>query len=275
VLMRCEGLLSTLARRSLRITFGGQAALPVAITPEPLERILVNLVKNAGRATQQGGAVRIGVGLQSGSQMMVLTVDDSGCGMSEAEVERVLQPAAPVVAPVGRPRHGIGLRVVRELVAASGGELRIYSRVGVGTRVEIRWPVAGGETVTARPLCAASGAPKGRAAVPGRIARMEMVGDPVGDPDTDGVPDLASAPHPRENARPDRNSNSGRDAGLDAGQDVAQDAGRVSEGRGLPALGELTEAERRLLAPGGRAGKGTAVSCSTGFQQSRKGAIAC
>jgi signal transduction histidine kinase len=62
-LMQCEGLLSTLARGALQMTFGVQAALPVAIAPESLERILVNLVKNAARATSNGGAVRIGVGL--------------------------------------------------------------------------------------------------------------------------------------------------------------------------------------------------------------------
>ena len=57
--MRCEGLLSTLTRGSLQVTFGAQAALPIAIAPEPLERILVNLVKNAARAT--GTVVRCGL----------------------------------------------------------------------------------------------------------------------------------------------------------------------------------------------------------------------
>jgi len=200
VLMHCEGLLWTLTRGALQVTFGAQAALPVAIAPEPLERILVNLVKNATLATKNGGAVRIGVGLlknarnppvkageapapgglksgtQRGARIMVLTVDDSGCGMTEQEIARVLHTEAirnPEAPEPGR-RQGIGLRVVRELVLASGGKLGIESRVGVGTRIEIQWPVAEGESAEApEPRATSSGVE-----VSGTVRRMEMVADP-------------------------------------------------------------------------------------------------
>jgi hypothetical protein len=42
-----------------------------------------------------------------------------------------------------RSNHGIGFRVVRELVAASHGDLRVMSAPGIGTRVQIEWPMAG------------------------------------------------------------------------------------------------------------------------------------
>jgi hypothetical protein len=38
--------------------------------------------------------------------------------------------------------HGIGFRVVRQLVANSDAELQVMSEVGAGTRVQIEWPVA-------------------------------------------------------------------------------------------------------------------------------------
>jgi len=167
VLMKNRGLLSTLSGGKLEVTFGSQAALPIQIAPEPMERILINLVKNATQATKEGGSVRIRVGLQEGgrpklvarvgNQMqrrpqggpqkstgtMVLTVDDSGCGMTEDQVREILEAGTPAPGQ----QHGIGLRVVRELVAVSGGKLKIQSQVGVGTRVEIQWPsfVAGAE----------------------------------------------------------------------------------------------------------------------------------
>ena len=102
---------------------------------------------------------------------MALTVDDSGRGMTEQEVQRVLNP----LAPESGQRRGIGLRVVRELVAASGGSLAIESRVGVGTRVEIRWPVAGGEAVEQGKTAASP------AALPADelVARIEMVAEPA------------------------------------------------------------------------------------------------
>jgi len=245
-LMQCEGLLSTLARGALQMTFGAQAALPVAIAPESLERILVNLVKNAARATSNGGAVRIGVGLcasgegkaadrssssagtplslappryrsaarqqgrgpgarastRSEARRMMLTVDDSGCGMTEQQVARILNPnpnPQPAAEPLASPqRHGIGLRVVRELVAASGGKLAITSCVGVGTRIEIEWPVAEAEmaerpegrsavpsadaapNLKTKPKAEAASSPDSGAAMPGTIPRMEMVADPAG-----------------------------------------------------------------------------------------------
>ena len=66
-----------------------------------------------------------------------LTVEDSGCGMTAEELERILS----VTRAPSRGRHGIGFRVVRELVAASGGDLRVMSSPGIGTRVQIEWPV--------------------------------------------------------------------------------------------------------------------------------------
>lgn len=184
LLMRWGSLLSTLAHGTLEVGFGPHAATPVPAGAEALERILVNLVRNARGATALGGAIRIGVGvadaeggpvLTAGTSLrpeagartpaampvpghparlrgtMVLTVDDSGCGMSEAQVRRILGEAAP--APDAPPhagaagecgetrRRGLGLQIVRQLVAASGGTLSIQSWPGRGTRVEIRWPV--------------------------------------------------------------------------------------------------------------------------------------
>ena len=191
---------------------------------------------------------------------MMLTVDDSGCGMTEQQVARILNPNPKSVAePFASPqRHGIGLRVVRELVAASGGKLAITSCVGVGTRIEIEWPVAEAEMAERPEVChasasadaaphlnassktkAASNSDSG-AAVPGTVPHMEMVADPAG-----GFAELA---------------------GFEAG---------------------LSEAEQRLLTqqssyPGKRA-----ASCSgaerngkfkaefKGFNHDSKGAIAC
>jgi signal transduction histidine kinase len=186
-LLMCWGsLLSTLAHGTLDVVFGAQAATPVPAETEALERILVNLVRNARAATLEGGAIRIGVevvldetfkrqaetplhvesamdamqlparpSIAGARCTLALTVDDSGCGMTEAQVRRVLgededsgHAAVPIDAARGR-RHGLGLKIVRELVAASGGALSIQSWPGRGTRVEIRWPVLAAMEVSA------------------------------------------------------------------------------------------------------------------------------
>lgn len=193
VVERCSGLLSRVAAgKAIEIRYGAAAAAPVAVSEDAIERILVNLVRNAAaaltrlepastlekgarggdEATRFGGprpaadppgcmretcadpaddetpgAIRIGVGLLANRvgepkpwpfRRVRLTVEDSGCGMTQEQLEWLL---CATRAP-SRGSHGIGFRVVRELAAASGGELRVMSAPGVGTRVQIEWPLA-------------------------------------------------------------------------------------------------------------------------------------
>lgn len=190
LLMRWGSLLSTLAHGTLEVSFGPGAATPVPAAAEPLERILVNLVRNARAATTGGGAIRIGVGRrETEPEAVVLTVDDSGCGMDEAQVRSILAgetAASPrlegerdgagvptVPAAGGRRRRGLGLQIVRELVAASGGALSIQSRPGTGTRIEIRWPVA---QAAAAPRAAAGDQPD-TAVASGASAETAAAGD--------------------------------------------------------------------------------------------------
>jgi signal transduction histidine kinase len=101
LLLRWGSLLSTLAHGALEVRFGPRAAAPIAVEAEAIERILVNLVRNAAAATRNGGSIRIGVGARGpdrpdlsqaagGREVMVLTVDDSGDGMTAQQVDRAL-----------------------------------------------------------------------------------------------------------------------------------------------------------------------------------------
>jgi hypothetical protein len=58
--------------------------------------------------------------------------------MADKQVQSLLHGS---LEPRGR-RHGIGFYVVRDLVAATHGEIQVKSVPGAGTRVQIGWPVA-------------------------------------------------------------------------------------------------------------------------------------
>jgi signal transduction histidine kinase len=164
------GLLSRVAEGcTVEFCYGPAASLPIGADVESVERILLNLVHNAARATQishddiEGDAVfranerrrgavrkprriRVTVGQlpdegQGPSpwpfQRVGLVVEDNGCGMAARQVQRLLHGTD---GPPGRT-HGIGFRVVRELVEQSNGELHLMSMPGAGTRVQIEWPV--------------------------------------------------------------------------------------------------------------------------------------
>jgi signal transduction histidine kinase len=149
VVERCTGLLSRVANgRAIQVAYGPAADIPVRIEPESVERILVNLVRNGSAAlAERDSAIRISVGALSSAvgeaqpwpfQRVRLVVEDSGCGMDSRQLGALLSGRGP--APRGN--HGIGFRVVRELVDASNGELRAASSRGIGTRIQVEWPMA-------------------------------------------------------------------------------------------------------------------------------------
>jgi signal transduction histidine kinase len=149
VVDRCKGLLSRVAGRTVEISYGVGAFQPVRVPVEAVERILTNLVKNAAEATPWVGAISIhveGVMEQAGSdglgnegeearRRVVLTVRDRGCGMDQAAVRRLMQTGG-ISSANGR---GLGFRVVRELVAMSGGCLNVESQPEVGTSISVEW----------------------------------------------------------------------------------------------------------------------------------------
>ena len=144
VVDRCRGLLSRVAGRTVEISYGVGAFQPVRVPVEAVERILTNLVKNAAEATPWVGAISIhieGVIEQAegegdeGRRRVLMTVRDRGCGMDQASVRRLMQTGG-ISSASGR---GLGFRVVRELVAMSGGCLNMESQVDVGTSISAEW----------------------------------------------------------------------------------------------------------------------------------------
>ncbi len=139
---RCHGLLCRVAGWPVEMEFGAGSRWPVAVPAVSVERILTNLVKNAGEALarkgSEAGEIRVTVEAVARNAVprLLLTVADTGCGMTEEELCRLEEGVR--LARNGESR-GLGLRVVRELAALSGGGVRIESRAGMGTSVMVEW----------------------------------------------------------------------------------------------------------------------------------------
>jgi Signal transduction histidine kinase len=140
IVERCRGVLSRVAGRPVEVSYGIGAYEPVGVRPEAVERILTNLVKNASEATAEGKSIAVSVegALNAGRRRVVMTVQDQGCGMSAAAIGRLMR-AGGISSASGR---GIGFCVVRELVAMSGGCLKVHSEVGAGTSISVEWYAA-------------------------------------------------------------------------------------------------------------------------------------
>jgi signal transduction histidine kinase len=118
------------------------------VDPNQLELALLNLAVNARDAMPLGGtltiaahAERVGAGDLPGlapGHYVCIAVQDTGCGMEEATLKRA---AEPFFTTKDRGRGtGLGLSMVDGLVAQSGGTMRITSRPGTGTNVELWLP---------------------------------------------------------------------------------------------------------------------------------------
>lgn len=107
---------------------------PVRADAAKLEQVLHNLCKNAEEAMADGGALHVSAGLD-GSQV-VLSVKDTGQGIAEG---------IDVFAPFATTKQsgtGLGLPIVREIIAAHGGTVTFTSSVGEGTRFDVALPIA-------------------------------------------------------------------------------------------------------------------------------------
>jgi signal transduction histidine kinase len=109
----------------------------VALAPDALRQVLLNLVLNALDATPRGGDVRIAA--RTLGRAVEIAVDDRGPGIPPALRRRVLEPF--VTTRSERP-GGLGLAIVQRLVEEAGGTLVLGDRPEGGARVRLRVPVA-------------------------------------------------------------------------------------------------------------------------------------
>lgn len=112
---------------------------PIRFDRAQFELMILNIAANAGQAMPDGG--RFGVALRPGSDAANVAIElrDTGHGMDEAVKRRMFEPFF-TTKPVGQGT-GLGLAVVRDLVADAGGAISVDSDVGAGTTVRIELPL--------------------------------------------------------------------------------------------------------------------------------------
>jgi signal transduction histidine kinase len=143
----------------LRRTLGDRIRFVVTAEPDlalarvdanQLELAILNLMINGRDAMPEGGNLRIRLqnrrancgspsGLSAG-EYVVVSISDSGTGMDEATLTRAFEPFF-TTKEIGSG-SGLGLPMVQGFASQSGGDVRIQSKVGEGTTVELWLPRA-------------------------------------------------------------------------------------------------------------------------------------
>ena len=102
-----------------------------------LNQVLVNLVVNAIQAMPEGGSLTVKTWAEKGS--VVLTVQDTGTGMSEEILSRIFLPFF-TTKDIDQGT-GLGLAVVHGIVKSHDGTINVRSKPGKGTTFEVRFPL--------------------------------------------------------------------------------------------------------------------------------------
>jgi signal transduction histidine kinase len=136
----CEAQGPVAQAAGLTVSCDAPDALPaVEVDCDRIHQVVCNLVGNAMKFTPPGG--RIAVSARADGGDVLVSVEDDGCGMSEADLDRIFEPywQAQRTASLGA---GLGLKIAKGIVEAHGGRIWAESAVGKGTTFHFTLPVA-------------------------------------------------------------------------------------------------------------------------------------
>ena len=163
VVRESESLLGRLLGEHLVLTADLDPTLPrVAADPGQIQQLVMNLAVNARDAMPEGGRLTISTQVAGvaraglardpdvpAGEYAVLSVADTGCGMTAEVKARIFEPFFTTKGP-GKGT-GLGLATVYGIVRQSGGHIAVESEPGRGTEFRVYLPVARGDEASEPP----------------------------------------------------------------------------------------------------------------------------
>jgi len=113
-----------------------------------LNKILIHLLNNAIKFTPEGGQVTLEI-RSNEKDVVQISVIDTGIGIPEKEIDRLLQPFVQLDARLSRQYEGVGLglSLVYRLTKLHGGSVNIESELGKGSKFTVSLPWQESETL--------------------------------------------------------------------------------------------------------------------------------
>jgi signal transduction histidine kinase len=124
-------------KEGIAISLKNEVPGPILLDGERIFRVFLNLADNARKAMSgRGGTFTLGA--KAETEKVVFSVSDTGEGMSEEVLEHVFEP---FFSSSSRGGTGLGSLIVKNIVEAHGGKVRIFSKPGEGTTVAFDLPL--------------------------------------------------------------------------------------------------------------------------------------
>lgn len=127
-----------LLEQRLPIQLNSGPAAVLTADPDQLEQMLINLLANAVDASLANGSHPVGAGWEVQGSNLVMTIEDRGLGIANAE--NLFVPFYTTK----QEGSGVGLALAQQIARAHGGEIRLVNREdGAGARATVRLPLSG------------------------------------------------------------------------------------------------------------------------------------
>jgi signal transduction histidine kinase len=152
LLERLASMMRPLAeRKNIELTTESDPAIPVLHQdPQKLQQIVYNLLSNAVKFTPEGGRVQVLAQLVPLSEQIELVVEDTGVGIPLEDQDSIFEKfrqgnTTPGGHSTSLTREyagtGLGLSIVKELSKLLGGEVKLHSELGKGSRFSVILPI--------------------------------------------------------------------------------------------------------------------------------------
>lgn len=114
------------------------------VDPGRFKQILINLINNAIKFNQSGGAVFTSLYPSDDQQWLIGEVQDTGIGIPKNKIPDLFQKFYQVDATASRSHEGtgLGLALTKELVELHGGKISVFSEQGVGSTFSFKLPLS-------------------------------------------------------------------------------------------------------------------------------------
>jgi signal transduction histidine kinase/CheY-like chemotaxis protein len=115
-----------------------------------IEQVILNLVSNAARFTEEGG---ITVEIVRQGHSVRVSVADTGLGIAPQNIDRIFEPFCQGMSDLWRDKggSGLGLSISKQFIELHGGRMWVESELGIGTTFTFELPTSSSITPIGRP----------------------------------------------------------------------------------------------------------------------------
>ncbi len=131
------------AEKGLQLQIDQSSEFPRYIVGDEarLRQVLINLVGNALKFTQQGGiTIRLGTKINTNSHLLI-EVEDSGSGIAPENQKRIFEPFVQLGHQADKRGTGLGLSITRQFVQLMNGHISLESTLGKGSLFRVDLPL--------------------------------------------------------------------------------------------------------------------------------------